>query len=89
MDLAWGTRKLIVAMTHNSKDGQPKIVKELTLPMTAKECVDLIVTDLGVIEVTAAALVLKEVAPGWTPQEVQDLTGAPLALAVDIKEMEL
>ncbi len=89
MDLAWGSKNLIVAMTHTSKDGQPKIVKELTLPMTAKECVDLIITDLGVIEVTAAGLVLKEVTPGWTPQEVQCLTGAPLALAVDIKEMEL
>lgn len=89
MDLAWGARRLIVAMTHNSKDGMPKIVRHLTMPMTAKECVDLIVTDLAVIEITPAGLLLKEVAPGWTYQEVQSYTEATLSLATDVKEMAL
>jgi 3-oxoacid CoA-transferase B subunit len=89
MDLAWGARKLIVAMTHSSKDGKPKIVKHLTMPLTAGECVDLIVTDIAVIAVTKAGLILKEVAPGWTPQEVQSFTEAPLTAAPDVKEMEL
>jgi len=52
MDLAWGAKKLIVAMTHNTKDGRPKIVRELSLPTSALECVDMIVTDLAVIKVT-------------------------------------
>ncbi len=88
MDLAWGARRLLVAMTHNTKDGQPKIVRELTLPLTARKCVDLIITDLGVIAVAEQGLVLKEVAPGWTPQEVQEFTAAPLTFAADLKEME-
>jgi len=88
MDLAWGAKKLIVAMTHNTRDGQPKIVKELALPISAKECVDLIVTDLAVIEVTPEGLLLKEYAPGWTPQGVQAQTGAQLIVTADVKEVE-
>jgi len=88
MDLAWGAKKLIVAMAHNSKDGEPKIVKELTLPLSAKECIDLIITDLGVIEVTPEGLLLKEFAPGWTPEEVQSQTGARLIVAEDVREVE-
>ncbi|TRZ94775.1 MAG: hypothetical protein D4R82_03115 [Dehalococcoidia bacterium] len=52
MDLAWEAKKLIVAMTHNTKDMRPKIVKELSLPISAQECVDMIVADLAVIKVT-------------------------------------
>jgi 3-oxoacid CoA-transferase B subunit len=88
MDLAWGARRLIVAMTHNSKEGKPKIVKRLTMPLTAAECVDLIVTDIAVIEVTPGGLVLREVAPGWTPEEVQSCTGASLIMAPDVREIE-
>jgi len=89
MDLAWGAKKLVVTMTHNSKDGKPKIVKELSLPISSKECVDIIITDLAVIQLTAQGLVLKEVAPGWTAREVQALTEAQLILAEDLKEIEL
>lgn len=88
MDLAWGAKRLIVAMAHNTKDGEPKIVKELTLPLSAKECIDLIITDLAVIEVTGEGLVLKEFAPEWTPKEVQAQTGAQLIVAEDVKEVE-
>jgi 3-oxoacid CoA-transferase B subunit len=88
MDLAWGAKRLIVTMTHNTRDGQPKIVKELTLPVSAEECVDLVITDLAVIEVTSEGLILKECAPGWTPQEVQDQTGAKLIVAETVKEIE-
>jgi len=88
MDLAWGAKRLIVTMTHNSKDGTPKIVKELTLPLSARESVDLIVTDLAVIEVTPGGLLLKEFAPDWTPEEVQSQTGARLLVAEDVKEVE-
>ena len=89
MDLAWGAKKLIVTMTHNTRDGKSKIVKELSLPLSSPECVDIIVTDLGVIEVTPEGLVLKEVAPGWTAPEVQALTEACLVISKDVKEVEL
>ncbi len=89
MDLAIGAKKVIVAMTHTTKGDKPKIVKECKLPLTAKECVDLIVTDLAVIEVTPQGLLLKEVAPGWTAEEVQALTEPRLIIAKDLKEMTL
>jgi 3-oxoacid CoA-transferase B subunit len=88
MDLAWGAKRLIVTMTHCSKDGNPKIVRELTMPVTTRKRVNLIVTDLAVVEVTNAGLVLKEVAPGWTPEEVQEQTGAALTVAPDVREIE-
>ena len=88
MDLAWGARRLIVAMTHNSKEGEPKVVRQLGMPVTARACVDLIITDLAGIEVTPDGLLLKELAPGWTPEEVQEQTEARLTGAPDIKEME-
>jgi 3-oxoacid CoA-transferase B subunit len=88
MDLAWGARRLIVTMTHCSKDGAPKIVRELTMPITTRKRVNLIVTDLAVIEVTGSGLVLKEVAAGWTPEEIQAQTGATLTIAPDVREIE-
>ena len=89
MDLAVGTKKVIVAMTHTDRNGKPKIVNECELPLTARECVDLIVTDLAVIEVTPQGLLLKEIAPEWTVEEVQTLTGPRLITATDLKEMTL
>jgi 3-oxoacid CoA-transferase B subunit len=89
MDLAVGSKKVIIAMEHTMKEGQPKIVKGCSYPLTAKECVDLIVTDLAVIEVTKEGLLLKEVAPGWSADEVQALTEPRLKIADDLKEIEL
>jgi len=89
MDLAVGAKRVIVTMEHTTKDGKPKIVKKCSYPLTAKECVDLIVTDLAVIEVTPKGLVLKEVAPGWTAKEIQSLTEPKLKIAPDLKEIEL
>ncbi len=89
MDLAVGAGSIIVAMEHTDRRNTPKIVEECTFPITAKGCVSLIVTDLAVIECTGQGLVLKEVAPGWTPEEVQQLTGARLAVDPGVKEFEL
>ena len=89
MDLVVGAKRVIVTMEHVDPKGQPKILKECTYPLTGKECVDLIVTDLGVIEVTPQGLTLREVAPGWTPQEVQEQTEARLIVPPDVSEMTL
>lgn len=89
MDLAVGAKRLIVAMLHTTREAKPRIVKECDYPLTAKECVDLIVTDLAVIEVTKEGLVLKEVAPGWLVAEVQAVTEPKLIVAKDLKEIEL
>ena len=89
MDLAVGAKDVIVAMEHTDRENRPKIVEECTLPITGKGCVSLIVTDLAVIRCTEDGLVLEEVAPGWTPEEVQELTGAVLIVSPDVKEYEL
>ena len=89
MDLATGASGVIVAMEHTDRNGEPKIVQECTFPLTGKGCVYLSVTDLAVIECDGHGLTLKEVAPGWTPEEVQQLTGAILAISPDVKEFEL
>ncbi|MFC1940451.1 CoA-transferase [Chloroflexota bacterium] len=89
MDLAVGARRVLITMTHITRDGEPKIVNECKLALTAKECVDLIVTDLAVIEVTSQGLLLKEIAPGWTVEEVQALTEPKLIIADDLAEMTL
>jgi len=89
MDLAVGAKKVIVAMTHTTKDDRPKIVKEGKYELTARQCVSLIFTDMAVIEVTPAGLILKEIAPGFIPDEIQALTEPHLIIARDLKEIEL
>jgi 3-oxoacid CoA-transferase B subunit len=89
MDLAAGAKEVIVAMEHTDRRDQPKIVETCTYPITGKECVTMIITDLAVIRCSPEGLVLLEVAPGWTPEEVQELTGAKLILSPDLKEYEL
>lgn len=89
MDLAVGARRIIVAMEHVDKAGGPKIVRECTYPPTGIGCVGLIVTDISVIEVVEHGLVLREVAPGWTAEEVQRETEARLDIAPDLRVMEL
>ena len=88
MDLLVGAKKVIVAMTHTQKD-KPKILKHCTLPFTAVHEVDMIVTELGVMEVTEKGIVLKELAPGVTIEQIQSLTEPTLIISDDLKTMEI
>lgn len=85
MDLITGSKKVIIAMTHTAKGGAAKILEKITLPATAVGKVNLIITELAVIEVTDQGLVLKEIADGTTVEQVQAATEAKLIVAEDLK----
>lgn len=87
MDLVTGAKKVIVAMNHTAK-GAHKILKECRLPLTAVNAVDLIVTEMGVMEITNKGIVLKEINPEYTVDDVREATGAELIISENLKEIE-
>ena len=89
MDLVSGAKKVVIAMEHTARDGEKKILNKCNLPLTGVRVVDLIVTDLAVIEVTEKGLLLKEVAPGVTAEQVQDATEPRLRVVDNLKEYEI
>jgi len=89
MDLAIGAKRVFVSMEHATKDGAPKILKECQLPLTGKRCVHYIVTDLAFLEVTPEGLLLREVAPGVTVEQIQKVTEPTLRQAPDLREMKI
>ena len=89
MDLCAGAKKLFIAMEHVTKDGELKIVNELSYPATAMGKVSMLFTDLAVIEITPKGMVLKEVMAGLTPKDIQSVTEPKLIIAPDCKEMQL
>ncbi len=84
MDLVAGARRVVVTMEHVTKDGEPKILRKCTLPLTGQRVVDTIITEMGVIQVTKDGLVLREVAEGYTVEDVRRATDAPLTSAATI-----
>ena len=89
MDLVVGAQKVIVAMEHTQKDGSPKIISRCTLPLTAVNEVDIIVTELGMMEVTKEGIVVMELAEGVTVEEIQSKTGTPLITPEKIGVMKI
>jgi 3-oxoacid CoA-transferase subunit B len=87
MDLVAAARRVVVAMEHTTRTGEPKILKKCTLPLTGKKVVDTIVTELGYMRVKPEGLVLEEIAPGVTVEEVQAATQAKLIVSANLKEM--
>ncbi|MGC2193059.1 MAG: CoA transferase subunit B [Terriglobales bacterium] len=88
MDLVAGARRVVVAMEHTTRDGQPKILRRCTLPLTGVKVVNTIVTEMAYLEVTPAGLILAEIAPGLTPEEVQRATEPKLILSPNLKVMD-
>ena len=89
MDLAVGAKRVFVAMEHATKDNKPKILKQCTLPLTGLRCVHHIVTDLALLDVTAEGLLLRELAPGVTVDQVRTLTEPSLRVSSDLREMRV
>lgn len=87
MDLVAGARRVIIAMEHTTRDGQPKILKKCTLPLTGVKVVDTIVTEMAYIRVTPHGLALEEVAPALTAEDVQRVTEPKLIVSPNLKVM--
>jgi 3-oxoacid CoA-transferase subunit B len=87
MDLVAAARRVVVAMEHTTRTGEPKILKKCTLPLTGQKVVDTIVTEMAYIQVTPQGLVLEEIAPGLTVEEVQAATEPKLIVSPKLKEM--
>ena len=88
-DLAYGAKRTVVLMYHTTSSGEPKILDRCTLPLTAPRCVDRVVTDVAVMDIRHGEIILREVAPGWTPRAVQAVTAARLSVPAEVPEIRL
>ena len=87
MDLAVGAKRVFIAMEHTTREGHPRLLNRCNLPVTAMGVVKLVVTNLGLFEVTPGGFLIREIAPGYTPEEVQAVTEAKLIIPRDLKEL--
>lgn len=86
MDLAVGAKRVFIAMEHTTRDSRPRLLKGCTLPLTGAGVVKLVATNLGLFEVTPEGFLLREIAPGYTPTEIQAVTEARLNISKDLTE---
>ncbi len=89
MDLVAGARRVIITMTHCNRRGDPKVLPECTLPLTGKRCANMIVTDLAVMDVTSEGLVLREIAPGHTVDEIREKTACELLIVGEVGTIQV
>ena len=89
MDLAVGAKQVFLLLEHTTRDGRPRLLERCALPLTAADVVTLVMTDLGLFEPAGDSFRLREIAPGYTVDEVQQLTGAPVVPAPDLPEVEV
>ena len=89
MDLVAGAKRVIVMMEHANKEGKPKVLRQCSLPITGRGCVSAVCTDLAWIDVTPGGLVLRELAPGVTVEQVQALTEPRLGVAPGVKTIQV
>lgn len=87
MDLAAGAKQVFIAMQHTTREGEPRLLKRCSLPITAVGVVKLLVTDVALFEVTPDGFLMKEIAPGFDPEEVQSMSEAKLSIAQDLSEI--
>ena len=88
-DLATCAKQVLVVMKHNAPNGDPKIVERCDMVVTARGCVDRVVTDVGLFEIADGRVTLLEYAPGWSVEQIQAITGVELAVAEDVREITL
>ena len=89
MDLAVGAKQVFLALEHTTREGAPRLLKRCALPVTAVGVVTKVVTNLGLFDITAEGFVMREIAPGYTPEEVQAVTEATLIISPDLKEFRV
>ena len=89
MDLAMGAKRVFIAMEHTTRDGSPRLLKQLNLPATARGVVTVLMTNLGLIDITSDGFCLREIAPGYSLEEVQEITDAKLAVSPALKEIAI
>jgi 3-oxoacid CoA-transferase B subunit len=89
MDLAVGAKQVFLALEHTTREGSPRLLKRCTLPVTAVNVVKKVVTNLGLFDITPEGFLMREIAPGYTPQEVQEVTEAKLIISPDLKELQV
>ncbi|MDA0769290.1 MAG: 3-oxoacid CoA-transferase subunit B [Chloroflexi bacterium] len=89
MDLAMGAQRVFIAMEHTTRDGKPRLLKQLNLPATALGVVKTLMTNLGLFDISSEGFVMREIAPGYTPEQVQELSEAHLTISPHLKDVDV